>query len=691
MSQTKKIVSKHFKVHNAEQFIDSVQSRLHNYYMFTARHVPYEPDDGTILTPNNSTQSLTYDITDNIIFGKRVTSQDISYMIDRNEWTAGTYYDMYEHDVDMSEKAYFVYAQDGSDWNVYKCLSNGDGNPSTVMPTGRDSKPIESPVDGYLWQYMTTVTNSQYNKFKSPLYAPVTANTTAQAKAIPGTVEYIKVSDGGLGYDNYFTGSFRLEDIRLGGVDTTYGIYESASSINDFYQGCVIKMTSGAAAGEYREIVNYAIEDNQKKIFLDSAFTNNPQATDTYEIYPLVYVFADGSQTVNCVARALVDSQTGNSISRIEILEPGENIRSADAFLICKSVVGVSANAVLVPVISPPGGHNSNILHELMANKVGVSVSFEGTEYGYVPAANDYRTVGIIRDPLFNNVTTTTDVITQIGAFTPGETVFQYRPVLLAGSVDTTQNSVTVTGTDTQFEQSLVVGDKVLITDNTSDNFFANVAGIANNTSLTLDSNVTFTASSYDINLVLTGKSATVVDVNAGSLGLSNVNMSNIISTNTIVGEQTSTTATVTGELVNYTSFANSIDIFVGATVFVGPTSGTFEEDENVVQPSASVVLSASNTANTYANVLLSYQPTAKLHSVTEAGTNDIMYLTNVKRVFNIGNTASGDLSDASITIDNKYSSDLVKDSGQVIYIENVDPISRANNKSENIKVILEF
>ena len=691
MAQTKKIVTNKFKVRNVERFIESVTTRDHNYYVFAARHLPYEPDDAQILQPNNSLQATTFDITNNLIFGKRVTSQDVAHMVNRNEWTSGTVYDMYEHDTDLSTKNYYVYAPDGADWNVYKCLSNGYDSPSTVVPTGRDSKPLESPVDGYVWQYMTTVSSSTYNKFKTPLYAPIAANTVAQSNTVPGTVDFVKVTDGGYGYNNYFEGSFRLEDIRLGGVNTTYGILESASSVNDFYQGCLIKMTSGAASGEYREIVNYAIEENQKKIFLDSAFTNNPQATDTYEIYPKVYVFADGSQTVNCVARAIIDSSAGNSVSKVEILEPGKNIREADAHIIPKGVVGVSANATLVPVISPPGGHNSDVLLELNANKLAISVSFEETESGYIPAANDYRTVGVLRDPKFDNLQLTIDSGNTVGAFTVGETVQQYKPLRLTGTANTYSNT-TVLGNSTLFEDALEVGDYVLITDNSSQNHLGQVAAISNNTVLTLTANVSFTADNYYVNYLRLGRTGVVEDYTLGQLNLTDVDNSNVmVDVDRVVGKTTSATTLVTSQLLNYFNVSNSIDTFLGMSTYVGATTGTFDEDETLSQPSALVVLDAANTANVYANMLLSYQPTARVHSIADQVGDDYIYLTNVKRIFNTGSDATGELSEATISISNKYSSDVVKDTGDVLYIENVDPISRASNKSETIKIILEF
>jgi hypothetical protein len=38
-----------------------------------------------------------------------------------------------------------------------------------------------------------------------------------------------------------------------------------------------------------------------------------------------------------------------------------------------------------------------------------------------------------------------------------------------------------------------------------------------------------------------------------------------------------------------------------------------------------------------------------------------------------------------------KYEGDFVRGSGDIIYIENIEPILRSNSQSETIKLILEF
>jgi hypothetical protein len=51
----------------------------------------------------------------------------------------------------------------------------------------------------------------------------------------------------------------------------------------------------------------------------------------------------------------------------------------------------------------------------------------------------------------------------------------------------------------------------------------------------------------------------------------------------------------------------------------------------------------------------------------------------------------TGNSSTAVMNLSYKYDGWLVKDSGDVVYVENVDPITRASNKSETVKLILEF
>lgn len=684
MAETQKLVTKKFSVDNAGNFIMTVDDSSAAYYVFTGKHTPYTPNDAIIEVPQDSVQGTSYGIYNDMLFGKKINSSDVCQMIPRHDWETGTTFEMYDHeDGLLYTKNFFCCVNAGSQYHIYKCLDNAGGANSTVEPTGTDVNPIYSPVDGYVWKYMYTVTDSVFRKFETSNTIPVVVNSAAVAAATPGTIEVIKVDDGGAGYNNYFSSTFRLSDIRIGGQEIIYGLQEEASDNNNYYQGCVIKITSGPAADEYRIITDYAVENGQKRIYLNEPFVNTPLPTDSYEIYPFVYVFGDGAQTANCMARAIIDSTSGNSISRVEILDPGANYRAAVAVVDIMEIVGVSANCSLRPIISPPGGHGSDPAQELGADKVCVSMRFANTENGNVPASNDYRTIGIIKDPLFQNVVVKYKVANTIGSFFVGEDVYQYRDIILAGSVATTANVATVTGTGTYFDTSLQPGDWIEISDG-SQNFFSRVSNIISNTQFNCTMNVPYSFSGARIALVEATPQGYVVATASGEITLSNVSTKNIqLNTQKMFGALSYTTSVVDTDAAVPVSIQGdqlngNYETYIQLNKFVGQITSPealFDEDEVVSEES-----------------LVSYtQPTARVHSYVDDTVDDIMYVSNVKNIFMTNTEVIGESSDAVFQLDNKYPGYLVQDSGKVLYIENVDPITRQSNRSETIKIILEF
>jgi hypothetical protein len=682
MSTTQSLVTKKFKVENAKRFVQTVTENEAAYYMFAGRHIPYEPDDSIILTPNNSVQSSVIDIYDNMLFGKRIYSNDIQHMIPKYEWSTNEVYEMYDHERgDLFDTKFYSVVNIGTNYNVYKCLDNNNGANSTVEPSGTDITPFYTPSDGYLWKYMFTVPEGIYSKFSTTNYIPVVANSSVIANATPGSIEHITIVDGGSGYNNYYSGEFRVDDLRLLGNELIYALGDTASSLDNFYQGCVIKVTSGSAADEYKIITDYAVVSGKKRFYINTAFINAPQATDTYEVYPFVYLYGDGYQTVNCDARAIISSSTGNSISRIELLNVGENYRAATAVLNPLDIVGVTATANLKPIISPKGGHGANPLQELGANKVGLSVKFSNTENGFIPILNDYRTVGIIKDPQFDNLTIKINTANTQGNFIIGESISQYRSIPLTGSVSVTTGSSLVTGTSTYFDTSLVADDYVYITDGLN-RIFTQVSNVINSTSFNCTSNILFT-STGTIALINSTSYGIVSSTETGSITITHVETKNLNYGINLFGKTSYTVAQVNAiatlpASINGKAINGLFDTFVELSTFVGTITSANTDilpDEGLTQES-----------------LVEYtQPSAKFHSYVSNTATDKIYVSNIKNIF----MSTVDITNTSNTVvfnlSNKYLGDLVRDSGEVLYIENLDPITRASNKSESIKVILEF
>lgn len=690
---TNQIVTKRMNVESAEAFVQSVQSN-NSYYVFAAKHTPYANNsDQAITAPVASVKDSILNIYNDMIFGKQVQDNDVSLMIPRYDWVANSTYVMYDDtDPDLFSQQFYACVNTGSMSHVYKCLYNNGGAPSTVEPAGTDIYPFETPGDGYIWKYMFTANDTILRKFSTNEFLPVLANNEVAVGARAGAIDVIAIEQGGLGYDNYLTGEFTTAaDLRVGGSPYFYGLGATASSINDYYNGCLIKMTSGAAKDEYRLITDYYITSGQKIIAIDSPFVGVITATDTYEISPFVYVFdTSGKKQTNCIARAIISSSSGNSVSKIEVLEPGSGYRSATAVILVDDVVGVSSNAALRAIIPPPGGHGSYVEGELGSNFAAVSVKFVENESA-LPTDNDYRTVGLLRDPLFANVNIQIDVGNTVGAFAIGERIFSYAPVQLAGEVSIASGNVTVIGTDTSFVDALNVGDSVIVTDGAT-NIYANVDVITSDTQLNLATAPFFTGSNCTISLARDLQVVgTLIANSSGEIFVDGLHAQPLNSQPKMVGEESFCTSVINqsvteGERISINGrFINdNFKVFNQLTKMVGTlTVGTFLEDETVLQDSAVI----------YA------RPSARVHSYLDAvsGPNDILYTTNVENIFqpdtspDSDGVITGQSSGAQFIVSTVYGGDLIPDSGEIMFIENLNPISRSNTQTETIKLIIQF
>jgi hypothetical protein len=406
---------------------------------------------------------------------------------------------------------------------------------------------------------------------------------------------------------------------------------------------------------------------------------------DTYEIYPNVFVYdTSGTSTDTCYARAIIDPTSANSISSVEILNAGAGYRSAIANIQVDNIVPVTINASLRVILSPEGGHGRNVNNELFARYVGINTFLIGDETP-LSISNDYRTIGVIKDPLYANVSVVLDTSKTVGQFIVGEDVFRYKPIKLSGSVQITANNV-VYSSGVNFEEALRVNDKIII-NNGFDNFFATVSEIAANNVLKVTAASTFVASNCGISLVETDLYGKVASYTLNRLNMTDVTAKNLSIGSNIIGSESYCTAaanTVARPFV----FINERDAdefngFNQLTKFVGSVSQSgFIEDEIIVQESVSGFS----------------QPQASFHSIIDSigGLDDTMYVTNVKNSFltlsdNSDGTIKGLTSNSYFIVSNKYNGELVPDSGEILYMENLNPITRTANQTEVVKLVLQF
>jgi hypothetical protein len=685
MSINQKITST-LNVQAAESFVQSVLENA-AYYVFAAKHTPFGAGQGggsdEIPPVPQDTVVSSIQVYNDMVFGKKIKDDSVITMIKRYEWNENSVYDMYrDNDTDLASKQFYVVIDDSVELNVYKCLFNNNGAKSTQKPFGNDNTPIEFPQDGYIWKYMFTVDQFNIRKFATTEYIPVTPNQEVANSAVAGSIEIITVDNSGAGYNNYTIGQFPDTASIAVGSNLKFGLAETASSISTFYKDCLIRMTSGVATNEYRLITDYTIIDGRKVITIDRAFNNRPNSGDEYEIFPNVFIYdVSGTSTANCVARAIVNSAIGNAISRVEVLTTGAGYRLATAKIKTANIVSVTGNAVVTPVISPPGGHGSNINNELFGRFVGVSSSFIGNNEP-LSANNDYRTVGLLKNPQFANVNVILDAGSVTGSFITNEIVYRYKPVRLFGNVSISANSL-ITGTDTAFIDTFRTNDRVIITNGIS-NIFANVQVITSDSLLTIDKEPVFTGSNCAIYLVEAVKFGKVTDYNSINISLTDVDPVGLEISSYLLGEISSCTARVSNTLPYATvngRDADEFNAFNQLTTFVGSftSANEFIEDESLIQDTDDIDTS----------------PTARVHSYRDnpGSANDYLYVTNVSNVFDLNGVTviRGLTSNAYFDARYKYNGEIVPDSGEILYLENLKPITRDFKQTETVKLILEF
>jgi hypothetical protein len=413
-----KIFTNRFKINAITALIESQPA----YFIFVGRHTPYDNESIPPALVDNI-QTTYVDVYDQMLFAKSVELNDVSFMVPRVDWTYGTVYNRYDHEsTTLYDTAFYVNVDSGSGYDVFKCLSNAGGIPSTSAPELAQtsaSDDVYETSDGYQWKYMYSISNAEFDKFATADYVPIIDNANVVANAVHGSIDYIDVSYEGSNYDSYTNGAF--QSVTVAGNTQVFYIQTSASANSNFYNGCSIKVTSGTGTGQQRTIQSYSVSGSTRQVVIDTAFTVNPTTSSTYEITPNAIVVGDGS---GFIGRALVNS-TSNSIYKVEITNRGNNY-TFGTMTFTGNTGGVSNTAVGRVIISPPGGHGSDAAEELGAHYMGLSVKFDASESsanGKLFDVNDFRVVGVISNPQLANMELT--YTGSIGTFEVGEQLTQ--------------------------------------------------------------------------------------------------------------------------------------------------------------------------------------------------------------------------------------------------------------------------
>jgi hypothetical protein len=506
MAETKKLITKYQRLNTARQILESVSEPANNaYYVFIGNHLDYS-DPTNIPQPLDNVSETTTSAYRNMMYGKRITQKDMALVINRNDYVSGTVYAMYDDNppgnVSIFDTNFYTIVDAGSFSHVFKCIDNNSGSPSTAKPNFSDidiGDQIYQTSDNYVWHYMYSADAATVSKFSTSTYFPVVPNTAMTAAAVDGMIEVVKVEAKGKGYDNYCTGTFRNDDIKVLGQSKVFSLNASltASSINNFYNGCYIYIIDGTGKGQYAEIVTYIVTPTQKLIYLRNEFAVSPSADSVYEISPKVEIRGDGKQTVEATGRAIINSATGNSVQRVQLLDLGAGYKYATAKVLADSTVPVTTAASVRPIFSPQGGHGYDAAAELGATRISISTKLSNTDIDIPQSINGYRTVGLLQDPVFSNVQVMFDTGTSTGIFLPDEKVYRVNGVRIANNISMNTSTAILTGSQ-DFVNQLSIGEYIYL--KTTDGYqLTTVKSIVNSSYMTIESNGYYNSTSASL------------------------------------------------------------------------------------------------------------------------------------------------------------------------------------------------
>ena len=432
------IVTNKFRVHNSEQFHEAFsEAASTNQFIFIGKVSEWLDAssvniDANPPTPTDTVENTEYNHWDDMILAKRVTSNDVSHVINRYNWTSGTVYDQFDsQDSTLYSKPFFVVTED---FNVYKCMYNNHGAQSTVMPSSINTSAgvSETTADGYKWKYMYSISAADALKFITTSFIPVKrlrtddfTNLGANAgeiaddgsnqweienNASDGAIDTVVRNASGNGAGYLFTDA-EVTTSALGGAtpDLTLDFtnYGGSNPAQDTLAGSWLYVSSSSTGqGMLAEIsahngTTFTLDANTGNLGSQAGDANYQfdltlalAGGDVVKIGPKVIVNGDGSgalvyatgaNTSGIVDMFVANTGSGYHVANLAVTQTNATITTAADFR---------------PVLSPVGGHGYNMVEELFGFNVMLNVRLEGSESNTFTVSNDFRKIGLVRDPV---------------------------------------------------------------------------------------------------------------------------------------------------------------------------------------------------------------------------------------------------------------------------------------------------
>lgn len=428
-----------------------------NYYVFASRQSPYDNESSVANTIDNDYEGGVF-LHDDMMFGKKVVDDSIKPVVAKKEWKTNTLYTEYDDkDPELSKKDFYIVTSENK---VYKCIYNNQNSYSTYEPDHTDVGVLSPELDGYIWLYLYTISNEQMLTFATENFIPIIENSNVKKAAIDGAIFNMVVVSNGTSYpatNGTITTTSNASIIKIG---------DNSSTSNGFFSNCGITIINNSTNVTYvKEIRDYVSNTGGKFVVTKIPFTANEVANnDPFSIAPFLKV--ESKTGSNCVAYAVMQNISNTtfvgSLNNIEIVNSGKGYKQANVTVQTSASYG--SDGQVRAIISPKNGHGSNINDELFCHSLGFGVEFSNSATFAFSSDVEFRTVGIIKNPLEADKTSGT------------------------GAIDLVANSLVVEGSSTLFTTEINIGDHIVYSDEQKE-----VSKIDDDTSITLASPFSYT------------------------------------------------------------------------------------------------------------------------------------------------------------------------------------------------------
>jgi hypothetical protein len=381
---------------------------INDYYLFVSSTA-----NTTVANTNNSKR----DFLEKTLYGKKIDPDFVFYMIRNYPWEINTVYTQYDDTEDLAGKRYYVvvYPENNQtgDYRIYKCLFNNYGARSVSPPPYDANRPnqIYQTADGYIWKYMYELSVLEFERYNTLGYIPiiedVSANNVPETSETTSTIDQVFVTnqEQNRGYESVSGAIFQV--LRGDQNQITFTAAPGAlSEIDNYYSGYTFYVTNFNNVSQLYEVDTYEYDAANKRgivTLLEGTPTDGVLINSAnYRMVPKVRILGDGSG-----ARGLANVSSEGVITNITMIDRGSDYTSAIAEVVDPyafdpaSLSSLDERALLRPVLSPKGGHASNLIDELGCKHSLVFIGINEFDNAVIPTSNEFASIGIVKNPEF--------------------------------------------------------------------------------------------------------------------------------------------------------------------------------------------------------------------------------------------------------------------------------------------------